>query len=80
MSISAPPASTAASQVAASVAKAGAVFPGAPLDACGRGRGSFVGVDLAKYVLHSHGVAADGWLVFRKKLSRPQFARLMADH
>jgi len=39
-----------------------------------------IGVDLAKNVFQVHGAAADGSVVFRKKLSRPQFARFMADH
>jgi transposase len=37
------------------------------------------GVDLAKNVFQLHGAAADGSGVFRKKLSRPQFARFMAE-
>jgi transposase len=41
---------------------------------------SIIGVDLAKNVFQLHGAAADGSVVFRKKLSRPQFARFMADH
>ena len=41
---------------------------------------SIVGVDLAKNVFQMHGAAADGAIVFRKKLSRLQFARFMADH
>ena len=39
---------------------------------------SIIGVDLAKNVFQVHGAAADGSVVFRKKLSRPQFARLSA--
>ena len=39
-----------------------------------------IGVDLAKSVFQLHGAAADGMLVFRKKLSRPQFQRFMAEH
>jgi len=39
---------------------------------------SIVGVDLAKQVFQVHGAAADGRVLFRKKLSRPQFARFMA--
>ena len=35
---------------------------------------------LAKSVFQLHGAAADGTPVFRKKLSRPQFRRFMADH
>ena len=41
---------------------------------------SIIGVDLAKNVFQLHGAAADGAVVFRKKLSRLQFARFMADH
>ena len=41
---------------------------------------SIIGVDLAKNVLQVHGAAADGSVVYRKKLSRPQFARFMASH
>ena len=40
---------------------------------------SIIGVDLAKNVFQLHGAAADGTVVFRKKLSRPQFQRFMAD-
>ena len=39
---------------------------------------TIIGVDLAKNVFQVHGVAADGSVVFRKKLSRPQFAGLAA--
>ena len=39
---------------------------------------SIVGVDLAKQVLQVHGAAADGQVLFRKKLSRAQFAKFMA--
>jgi hypothetical protein len=39
---------------------------------------SIIGVDLAKNVFQLHGAAADGSVVFRKKLSRPQFARFAA--
>jgi len=38
-----------------------------------------IGVDLAKNVLQVHGAAADGSVLFRKRLSRPQFARFMAE-
>lgn len=38
---------------------------------------SIVGVDLAKQVFQVHGAAADGRVIFRKKLSRPQFAKVM---
>ena len=41
---------------------------------------SIIGVDLAKNVFQLHGAAADGTVVFRKKLSRPQFQRFMAEH
>ena len=40
---------------------------------------SIIGVDLAKNVFQLHGAAADGSVVYRKKLSRPQFARFMAE-
>ncbi|EIE50326.1 transposase IS116/IS110/IS902 family protein [Citreicella sp. 357] len=39
---------------------------------------TIIGVDLAKNVFQVHGAAADGSVVFRKKLSRPQFSRFMA--
>ena len=39
-----------------------------------------IGVDLAKNVFQLHGAAADGSVVFRKKLSRPLFERFMAGH
>ena len=38
-----------------------------------------IGVDLAKNVFQAHGAAEGGSVVFRKNLSRPQFARFMAD-
>ena len=38
---------------------------------------SIVGVDLAKQVFQVHGAAADGRALFRKKLSRQQFAKFM---
>ena len=41
---------------------------------------SIIGVDLAKIAFQLHGAAADGAVVFRKKLSRLQFARFMTDH
>ena len=41
---------------------------------------SIIGVDLAKNVFQLHGVAADGTVLFRKKLSRPQFQRFMSEH
>lgn len=43
------------------------------------GEVSIIGVDLAKNVFQVHGAAEDGSVVYRKKLSRPQFARFMAD-
>ena len=39
-----------------------------------------IGVDLAKNVFQLHGASSDGAVLFRKKLSRPQFARFMAEH
>lgn len=39
---------------------------------------SIVGVDLAKQVFQLHGAGPDGRVIFRKKLSRAQFARFMA--
>jgi transposase len=44
------------------------------------GEVSIIGIDLAKNVFQLHGAAADGSVVFRKKLSRQQFGRFMADH
>jgi len=41
---------------------------------------TIIGVDLAKNVFQVHGASAGGSVLFRKKLSRPQFARFMADH
>ena len=41
---------------------------------------SIIGVDLAKNVFQIHGAAADGSVVFRKKLSRAQFQRFMVVH
>jgi transposase len=40
---------------------------------------TIIGVDLAKNVFQLHGAAADGVVVFRKKLSRPQFCRFMSE-
>ena len=40
---------------------------------------SIIGVVLAKNVFQLHGASADGSVVFRKKLSRPEFARFMAE-
>lgn len=39
---------------------------------------TIIGVDLAKNVFQVHGAAADESVLFRKNLSRPQFARFMA--
>ncbi len=39
-----------------------------------------IGVDLAKSVFQVHGAGADGSVAYRKKLTRPQFSRFMADH
>jgi transposase len=44
------------------------------------GEATIIGVDLAKNVFQLHGEAADGSVVFRKRLSRPQLARFMAEH
>jgi transposase len=41
---------------------------------------SIIGVDLAKNVFQLHGAAADGTVLFRKKLSRPQFQRFIFEH
>lgn len=41
---------------------------------------TIIGVDLAKNVFQLHGAASDGAVVFRKKLSRPQFHRFMSEH
>lgn len=41
---------------------------------------SVIGVDLAKSVFQLHGAAADGSVVFRKKLSRAQFQLFMERH
>ena len=41
---------------------------------------TIIGVDLAKSVFQVHGADRDGGKVFSKKLTRPQFARFMADH
>ena len=40
---------------------------------------TIIGVDLAKHVFQVHGAATDGSVVFRRKLSRPQFRRFMAE-
>jgi transposase len=43
------------------------------------GEVSIIGVDLAKNVFQLHGASAEGSVVFRKKLSRPQFTRFMSE-
>ena len=43
------------------------------------GEATIIGVDLAKNVFQVHGAAADGSVLFRKKLSRAQFARVIAE-
>lgn len=40
---------------------------------------TIIGVDLAKSVFQVHGAGSDGSVVYRKKLSRPQFSKFMAD-
>ena len=42
------------------------------------GQANIIGVDLAKRVFQVHGAAADGSVVFRKKLSRSQFLVFLA--
>ena len=41
---------------------------------------TIIGIGLAKNVFQLHGATADGSVVFRKRLSRPQFQRFMARH
>ncbi|MFN4156476.1 MAG: hypothetical protein ACK4HF_17665 [Paracoccaceae bacterium] len=43
------------------------------------GEVSIIGVDLAKNVFQVQGAAADRSVLFSKKLSRPQFARFIAE-
>jgi transposase len=43
------------------------------------GRGSIIGVDLTTNVFQVHRAGAVGSVMFRKKLSRPQFARFTAE-
>ena len=43
-------------------------------------KGTMTGVDLAKNVFQVHGASMTGQVKFRKKLSRPQFHKFMADH
>ena len=40
---------------------------------------SIIGLDLAKSVFQAHGAAADGSVVFRRKLTRPQVLRFFAE-
>ena len=42
------------------------------------GDGRIIAVDVAMQVMQVEGATADGRALFRKKLSRPQFARFMA--
>lgn len=42
------------------------------------GEVSIIGLDLAKNVFQAHGSAADGSVVFRRKLSRAQLLKFMA--
>ena len=39
---------------------------------------TMIGVDLTKHVFQLHGIAKDGAVAFRKKLSHTQFPRFMA--
>lgn len=41
---------------------------------------TIIGVDLAKNVFQVHGAAADGSVIFRKKLTRVQFHKFMLGH
>jgi transposase len=41
---------------------------------------AMIGVDLAKSVFQLHGASMTGEVRFRKKLSRPQFMKFMAEH
>jgi transposase len=41
---------------------------------------TMIGVDLAKSAFQIHGASMTGQIKFRKKLSRPQFHKFMADH
>ncbi|MBC9248645.1 IS110 family transposase [Paracoccus sp. 11-3] len=42
-------------------------------------KATIIGIDLAKNVFHLHGAAADGSVLFRKKLTRPQLLQFMAE-
>ena len=39
---------------------------------------SIIGLDLAKNVFQAHGAAADGSVIFRRKLSRAQLLNFLA--
>jgi transposase len=41
---------------------------------------SIIGIDLAEQVFQLHGATSEGEAVFRKKLSRKQFAAFMQKH
>jgi transposase len=41
-------------------------------------KATIIGIDLAKRVFQVHGAAADGTVVFRKKLSRVQLVAFLA--
>ena len=43
------------------------------------GEVSIIGLDLAKNVFQAHGAGADGSVVFRRKLSRAQLLRFLAE-
>ena len=45
----------------------------------GKMKDTMIGVDLAKNVFQFHGASMRGEVKFRKKLTRPQFRRFMAD-
>ena len=40
---------------------------------------TIIGIDLAKNAFQIHGAAADGSVLFRKKLSRKQFHKFLAE-
>lgn len=42
------------------------------------GEVSIIGLDLAKNVFQAHGAAADGSVIFRRKLSRAQLLNFLA--
>ncbi|GEM_PF-2147801 len=41
---------------------------------------TMIGVDLAKSVFQLHGATMTGVVLFRKKLTRPQFEKFMSEH